>query len=71
MKGYVRKGGSLEAQKEYTRAADAYKKAFEIDPNNKEATDGYKRCVSVSFWRYFLYTLFNNQPDNYEIIISF
>lgn len=49
VKGYVRKGGSLEAMKEYSRASDAYKKALEIDPNNNEATEGYRRCLSNTY----------------------
>lgn len=49
VKGHVRKGGSLEAMKEYSRANDAYKKALEIDPNNSEATDGLRRCMSNTY----------------------
>ena len=49
VKGHVRKGGSLEAMKEFTRASDAYQKALNIDPNNVEALEGHRRCLSVSF----------------------
>ena len=48
VKGHVRKGGALEALKEYSRAVDAYQKALEIDPNNTEASEGCRRCLHVS-----------------------
>ena len=44
----MRKGGALEALKEFSRAADAYQKALDIDPNNPEASDGVRRCLLVS-----------------------
>lgn len=49
VKGHVRKGGCLEGMKEYTRALDVYKKTLEIDPNNNEATEGYKRCLTHTY----------------------
>lgn len=45
VKGHVRKGGALEAMKQFTKAMDAYQKAMEIDPNNKEAKEGCSRCL--------------------------
>lgn len=42
-KGYLRKGASLMAMKDYSRASDAYQKALEIDSNCQEALEGYKR----------------------------
>ncbi|CAK8676814.1 unnamed protein product [Clavelina lepadiformis] len=45
IKGHIRKGGALEAMKEFSRAVDAYQKALEVDPNNSEATDGCRRCL--------------------------
>jgi len=48
-KGHVRRGGALEALKEYSRASDAYQKALELDPNNTEASEGARRCLHVGF----------------------
>ena len=56
VKGYVRKGFCLETMKKYTEAIDAYKKALEIDPQNKEAQNGHSRCRSVCF--FFLHNIF-------------
>ena len=33
VKGYLRKGGCLVAMKELSRAASAYQKALDLDPN--------------------------------------
>ena len=60
MKGYVRKGGCLEAMKKYTEAVDVYKKALEIDPNNNEAKQGYSRCMNVCFLTKCFFELFCN-----------
>lgn len=44
IKGYLRKGQVLMAMKEEAKAAVAYRKALELDPNNEEATDGLSRA---------------------------
>jgi tetratricopeptide (TPR) repeat protein len=43
VKGYLRKGASLMAIKEFSRASDCYQKALEIDPNCQEAVDAYRK----------------------------
>jgi tetratricopeptide (TPR) repeat protein len=43
VKGYLRKGASLMAIKEFSRASDCYQKALELDPNCQEAIDAYKK----------------------------
>lgn len=48
LKGYTRKGMALMAMKEHTRALAAFQKALDIDPNNQDALDGYKRCLMAS-----------------------
>ncbi|KAK7463303.1 hypothetical protein BaRGS_00038104 [Batillaria attramentaria] len=45
IKGYLRKGGCLMAMKELSKAAMAYQKALDVDPNCQEALDGYRRAV--------------------------
>lgn len=45
VKGYLRKGATLLAQKETTKAADAYSKALELDPQCQEAKEGYQKSV--------------------------
>lgn len=48
MKGYIRKGYALLATKEFTKAQAAFQKALEIDENNKEAIEGYRKCCMSS-----------------------
>uniref|UniRef100_A0A0B7BIA3 Stress-induced-phosphoprotein 1 n=1 Tax=Arion vulgaris TaxID=1028688 RepID=A0A0B7BIA3_9EUPU len=45
VKGYLRKGAILLAMKEPTKATIAYQKALEMDPNNSEALDGYRKAL--------------------------
>ena len=42
VKGYLRKGASLMAIKEYSRAAEVYQKAIDLDANCQEAIDAYR-----------------------------
>lgn len=48
VKGYIRKGLALLAMKEYSKATTAFQKAMEMDPNNTEAIEGYRKCVMQS-----------------------
>ncbi|KAF8796572.1 Stress-induced-phosphoprotein 1 like protein [Argiope bruennichi] len=48
LRGYVRKGMALMALKEHAKASSTFQKALEIDPNNQEALDGYRKCISQS-----------------------
>lgn len=48
LKGYTRKGMALMAMKEHSKALAAFQKALDIDPNNQDALDGYKRCLMAS-----------------------
>lgn len=48
MKGYIRKGYALLAAKEHAKAQAAFQKALEIDENNKEAIEGYRKCCMSS-----------------------
>jgi len=45
IKGYLRKGGILLGMKDPTKASVAYQKALEIDSNNAEALDGYRKSL--------------------------
>lgn len=45
IKGYLRKGASLIAMKDMTKAAQAFRKAMEIDPNCQEAIENYRKCM--------------------------
>ena len=47
VKGYLRKGASLVAIKEYSRAADVYQKAIDLDANCQEAIDAYRTWVEL------------------------
>uniref|UniRef100_A0A1I8GAJ9 Stress-induced-phosphoprotein 1 n=3 Tax=Macrostomum lignano TaxID=282301 RepID=A0A1I8GAJ9_9PLAT len=44
IKGYLRKGACLMAMKENVKAAEAYRKALEIDENCQEAKEGYMQA---------------------------
>jgi len=48
VKGHIRKGYALLALKEYNRAQTAFQKAMEIDENNQEAIEGFRKCVLTS-----------------------
>ncbi|CAG2109209.1 unnamed protein product [Medioppia subpectinata] len=48
VKGYTRKGLALIAMKEFSKAQTAYEKALEIDKNNQEAIEGFKKCILSS-----------------------
>ncbi|XP_054165278.1 stress-induced-phosphoprotein 1-like [Oppia nitens] len=45
VKGHIRKGYALLACKEFSKAQTAFEKAMEIDKNNQEAMDGFKKCI--------------------------
>ena len=45
VKGYLRKGASLVAMKDNSKAAQVYRKAMELDPNCQEAIDSYRKCM--------------------------
>ncbi|KAK3093252.1 hypothetical protein FSP39_013281, partial [Pinctada imbricata] len=45
IKGYLRKGGILQAMKEPTKASAAYQKALDIDPKCDEAQKGYREAL--------------------------
>ncbi|CAG5133559.1 unnamed protein product [Candidula unifasciata] len=47
VKGYLRKGAILLAMKEPTKATVAYQKALELDPNNAEALEGYRKALML------------------------
>ena len=47
---FIRNGFCPETMKKYTEAIHAYKKALEIDPQNKEAQDSQTRCLDVCFF---------------------
>ncbi|XP_067625937.1 stress-induced-phosphoprotein 1 [Eurosta solidaginis] len=50
IKGYIRKGKILQGMQKSSKAAAAYSKALEIDPQNAEALEGYRVC-SMSYHR--------------------
>ncbi|WAR18977.1 STIP1-like protein [Mya arenaria] len=45
IKGYLRKGAIYSAMKDTSKAAMAYQKALEVDPNCAEAQQGYRSSV--------------------------
>jgi len=48
VRGYIRKGMALMALKELSKATSAFQKSLELDPNNQEALDGYRKCMTAS-----------------------
>ena len=48
VKGYIRKGYALIAMKDLSKAQSAFEKALEIDRNNTEAMEGFKKCILTS-----------------------
>ncbi|XP_054712606.1 stress-induced-phosphoprotein 1-like isoform X2 [Uloborus diversus] len=48
VRGHIRKGMALMALKEHAKASAAFQKAMELDPNNQEALDGYRKCITTS-----------------------
>lgn len=48
VRGYIRKGMALMALKEHSKASSAFQKALDLDPNNQEALDGYRKCITAS-----------------------
>nr|XP_039250043.1 stress-induced-phosphoprotein 1-like [Styela clava] len=49
VKGYIYKGAALESLCEYDKAMDAYQKSLELDPNVKEVTEAYHRCLNKDY----------------------
>ncbi|GFR95351.1 stress-induced-phosphoprotein 1-like [Elysia marginata] len=45
IKGYLRKGAILLAMKEPSKASNAYQKALDLDANNSEALEGYRKSL--------------------------
>lgn len=45
VKGHLRKGVYLLALRQFRPAADSFLKVHELDPNSKEAVEGYKKCL--------------------------
>ncbi|XP_057325987.1 stress-induced-phosphoprotein 1 [Microplitis mediator] len=48
VKGWVRKGKILQGMQQHRKALKAYQTALSLDPNNAEASEGYRSC-SVYF----------------------
>lgn len=46
VKGYTRKGMALLAMKKSSEAAKAYREALELDENNVEAMEGYRKAIT-------------------------
>lgn len=49
VKCWIRKGAVLEAQKQLDNALEAYRKAIELDPNAKEASEGMNRVMTAKY----------------------
>lgn len=47
VKGHVRKGMALLAMKEHSKASSAFQKALDLDPNNQEALEGYRKSMNT------------------------
>lgn len=45
VKGHIRKGMALLAMKKTTEASEAFQAALELDENNTEAMEGYKKAI--------------------------
>jgi len=48
VRGHIRKGMALMALKEHSKASAAFQKALDLEPNNQEALDGYRKCITAS-----------------------
>lgn len=67
VKGYIRKGMALLAMKKSTEAAEAFQAALEIDENNAEALDGYRKALGSTDPEEMRKRAMNN-PDIQEIL---
>ena len=51
IRGHMRKGHILSALKDFSQAAESFKKALDIDSSNQEALKNYEMCVTASTQR--------------------